>query len=202
MSSLNSVLDASLLAANVSLEVLAATKREIEAQLERKTLEAERIAVRAGQNACWAEAEGMRAEEAVSRRFLADTVAAETVRRVSCVQKVLGREGGREVPTGSVKVFLAVGERLPYILRRANWQPSAFESSASMQGPSKKPHGGQTDDKKAECAFMQGAWRPQCVSSISVQWPRLRPPFSQLGGVTLFSHGAPTAWCVQCLAPL
>ncbi|CAM9263965.1 unnamed protein product, partial [Laminaria digitata] len=83
VSSLNSVLDASLLAANVSLEVLAATKREIEAQLERKTLEAERIAVRAGKSACWAEAEGMRAEEAVSRRFLADTAAAETIAAIT-----------------------------------------------------------------------------------------------------------------------
>lgn len=92
---MNGVLNASLLAANVSLEVLAATKREIEAQLERKTLEAERFAVRAGHNACWAEAEGMRAEQALSRRFLADIAAAEAVRRVSCMQTVLGGGGGR-----------------------------------------------------------------------------------------------------------
>ena len=163
MSSLNGVLDASLLAANVSLEVLAATKREIEAQLERKTLEAEKIAVRAGHNACWAEAEGMRAEEAVSRRFLADTVAAETVRRVPCVQKVYGREEGKVVPTLSLQVFLAVRERLLYILDRANWQPNVVEGSASMQGPSKTQHCGQTDNKKAQCVFMQGTWRPQYV---------------------------------------
>lgn len=70
------------MAANVSLEVLAATKREIEAQAKRNALVAIQNAARAERNSAWAEAEGMRAEEALSRRLLADTSAAETVRRL------------------------------------------------------------------------------------------------------------------------
>ena len=85
----------------------------------------------------------MRAEEAVSRRFLADTAAAETVRRVSCMQKVLRRG----VPKLFVYVFPTVKERLPCMWVEQTDNPKPFES-VSMQGVSKPQYVGQTDNPK------------------------------------------------------
>lgn len=87
MGAVNNALEAGLAATKASLELMAAAKIEVEAtaernasQARRNALEADREALRAEANASWANAEGMRAEEALSRRFLSDVAAAEKVR--------------------------------------------------------------------------------------------------------------------------
>lgn len=80
MGALNSALEAGLAATKISLEVMTTANSEAEAAAKRNALQANLNALRAEGNACWANAEGMRAEEAISRRLLADEAAAKEVR--------------------------------------------------------------------------------------------------------------------------
>lgn len=66
-------------ATKISLELMTTANSEAEAAAERNAKQADSNAQRAKENACWANAEGMRAEEAISRRFLADEAAAKKV---------------------------------------------------------------------------------------------------------------------------
>lgn len=84
MDTVNSVLEAGLVATKHSLEIMTTAKDEAEAAAERNASQAKRNALRAEGNASWAEAEGMRAEEELSRRFLSDVAAAERVGAVAC----------------------------------------------------------------------------------------------------------------------
>lgn len=80
MDALNSALEAGLKAAKISLEVMTTANSEAEAAAEHNALQAGLNALHAEGNACWANSEGMRAEEEISRRFLADVAAAKKVR--------------------------------------------------------------------------------------------------------------------------
>lgn len=75
MSSLNGIFEAGLQAAKISLKVSAASKRAVENVAELNSAQAKR-------NAQWAEAEGMRAEEEASRRFVSDVATVKEVRVV------------------------------------------------------------------------------------------------------------------------
>ncbi|CAM9095532.1 unnamed protein product, partial [Ectocarpus fasciculatus] len=79
MDTVNSVLEAGLVATKNSLEIMTTAKDEAEAAAERNASQAKRNALRAEGNASWAEAEGMRAEEESSRRFLSDVAAVERI---------------------------------------------------------------------------------------------------------------------------
>lgn len=81
MGALNSALEAGLKATRISLEVMTTANSEAEAAVKRNEMRADQNALRAEGNACWANAEGMRAEEAISRRLLADVAAAKKVHK-------------------------------------------------------------------------------------------------------------------------
>lgn len=83
MCALNSALEAGLEATKISLEVMRTANSEAEAAAKRNALQADLNALRAEGNACWANAEGMRAEEAISRRYLADQATAKKVGETS-----------------------------------------------------------------------------------------------------------------------
>lgn len=63
----------------ITLEASCAAKTELERVVEQGVLQAERDAARAEARAAWAEAEGMRAEEGLSQRHVAEVAAAEKV---------------------------------------------------------------------------------------------------------------------------
>ncbi|CAM9889516.1 unnamed protein product [Scytosiphon promiscuus] len=73
------LLRAGLVAAKSSLELMTIAKSEAEALADQNALHAKRNAVEAINNAAWAEAEGMRAEETASKRLLSDLAAAENI---------------------------------------------------------------------------------------------------------------------------
>eukprot|EP00903_Cladosiphon_okamuranus_P012984 g12116.t2 len=83
MDALNSSLEAGLEATKISLEVMTTANSAAVAAAERNAFQADRNALQAERNACWSNTEGMRAEEAISRRYLADEAAAKTVAALS-----------------------------------------------------------------------------------------------------------------------
>lgn len=74
------MLETGLAASKISLEALTAAKNEAEAAAERNALHVRHQALRADHNAERAEAKGMQAEEAFSRRCISDIAWAATVR--------------------------------------------------------------------------------------------------------------------------
>lgn len=89
MGALNTALEASLEGTKNSLEVMTTSNSEAEAAAKRNALQADLNAERAEGNTCWANAEGMRAEEAISRRFLADEAATKKVHYFSATPRIL-----------------------------------------------------------------------------------------------------------------
>eukprot|EP00752_Nemacystus_decipiens_P002127 g2029.t1 len=83
MGALHSALESGLKATKISLELKTIANTKAEAAAERNAMQADLNALRAEGNACWANAEGMRAEEAISRRFLADEAATKKVAALS-----------------------------------------------------------------------------------------------------------------------
>lgn len=79
MGALNSALEAGLEATKISLEVMTTANRDAEAAAKRNAFQADLNSLRAEGNLCWANAEGMRAEEAITRRYLADEATAKKV---------------------------------------------------------------------------------------------------------------------------
>ena len=90
MGALNSALEAGLEATKNSLELMTTANSEAEAAAERNASQAGLNALRAEGNACLANAEGMRAEEAISRRFLADEAATKKVRTPRLRRRKIG----------------------------------------------------------------------------------------------------------------